>query len=338
MPTMHPDAAAVLKAGKEAGKQPYEAGTPAQARAGYAAGRAATLPELVDVAQRLDFSAPGAGGPIPGGPIPMRLYRAADTPADAVLPCLVYLHGGGWMLGDLDSHEALCRHLAQACAACVIAVDYRLAPEHPYPAAIQDCANALSYIAKEAARLRIDATRIALGGDSAGGNIAAVLALMGRDGALPKTVFQLLIYPVTDLSMSTDSYRRVTVDTGVSLTDATMRFFIDHYAPNAADREHWHASPIRAATLKDAPPALVVTCANDPLCDEGREYARRLDEAGVPVTELHLNDQIHGFITMGGVVGTVGPILDFAGAILRDRWRVCAGNHPAQGLPDSPSA
>lgn len=323
MPTLHPDAAAVLKAGKDAGKQPYEAGTPDEARAGYDAGRAATLPALVDVAQCLDFSAPG-----PGGAIPMRLYRAAGTLADAVLPCFLYFHGGGWMLGNLDTHDALCRQLAQAGQACVIAVDYRLAPEHPYPAAIEDGAAALAYIAREAERLRIDRTRIAVGGDSAGGNIAAVLALMGRDGDLPKTVFQLLIYPVIDLSMSTDSYRRVTAGSGVSLTDATMRFFIDHYAPNAADRQHWHASPNRAATLKDAPPALIVTCANDPLADEGRDYARRLDEAGVPVTELHLNDQIHGFITMGGVVGSVSPILDFAGAIMRDRWRICAQGQP----------
>ncbi|WP_019937231.1 alpha/beta hydrolase [Bordetella sp. FB-8] len=323
MPILHPDAAAVLKAGKEAGRRPHEAGTPEEARAGYAAGRAAALPAPIDVAQCRDLSAPGENGPVP-----MRLYRAAGTAAEAVLPCLLYFHGGGWMLGNLDTHDALCRHLAQACQACVIAVDYRLAPEHPYPAAIRDGASALSYVAREAARLRIDAARIAVGGDSAGGNIAAVLALMGRDGDLPRTAFQLLIYPATDLSMSTDSYRRVTVDSGVSLTDATMRFFIDHYAPAASDRQHWHASPLRAATLKDAPPALIVTCANDPLCDEGRAYARRLDDAGVPVTELHLNDQIHGFIAMGGVIGSVGPILDFAGAILRDRWRVGTASRP----------
>lgn len=313
MPAMHPDVTKLLDAIETSGRLPFQAQSPADARASYDAGRAAVLPPLDPVAQTRELIVPGNDEPIA-----LRLYRAAGSQPDTLLPCLLYLHGGGWMLGDLDSHEAICRRLANASGGAVVAVHYRRAPEHPFPAAIDDCAAALIYLTEDAAALRIDRSRIAVGGDSAGGNIAAVLALMGRDGDLPRAVFQMLLYPVVDLSMTSPGYERVTG--GVPLTAATMRYFIDHYTPDPSVRSDWKASPLLAGDFADLPPALIVTCSHDPLCEEGRAYARRLDEAGVPVTEMNFNDQLHGFLAMGGAIEVVTPVLDFAAAVMRDRW------------------
>ncbi|ACL58343.1 alpha/beta hydrolase [Methylobacterium nodulans] len=318
MAAMHPDVVALVRAIREAGRPPFEALAPEEARAAYSAGRAALQPPPDPVAELRDLAAPGEAGPVQ-----LRLYRGIGTESDAALPCLLYLHGGGWVLGDLDSHDGICRRLANAARACVIAVDYRRAPEHPFPAAIRDAAAALAHVAAEAEVLRIDPARLAVGGDSAGGNLAAVLALMGRDGSLPRSVFQMLLYPVIDLAMAGESYARVT--DGVPITAATMRYFIDHYAPDAADRMDWRASPIRAPRFAGAPPALVLTCAHDPLCDEGLAYAKRLDREGVPVTALHLGDQMHGILTMGRAIGATAPVLDFVGAMLREAWRSAAG-------------
>lgn len=313
MPAMHPDVTKLLEAIEAAGRLPYQAQSPDEARAGYDAGRAAVMPPLDPVALRQDLVMEGRGGPTP-----LRLYRPAGAQPDTILPCLLYLHGGGWILGDLDSHEAVCRRLANASGGAVVAVHYRRAPEHRFPAAIDDCAEAFTYITEKASTLKIARSRIAVGGDSAGGNMAAVLALMGKNGEVPRPVFQLLLYPVTDLTMKSPGYRRVT--SGVPLTDATMRYFIDHYVPNEADRSDWKASPLLARDFSGLPPALVVTCSHDPLCEEGREYARKLGEAGVAVTELNFNDQLHGFAAMGGAIRVATPLLDFAGAVMRERW------------------
>lgn len=317
LPPAHPDAQALLDLIRAAGRPAFETLVPAEARRVYAAGRTVLQPDPVDVAETRALMA---------GTVPLRLYRGAGTVAAEVLPCLLYLHGGGWVFGDLDTHDGVCRRLANDARCCVISVDYRLAPEHPFPAAIEDAAAALAWVARNAAELGIDAAQIAVGGDSAGGNLAAVLALMGRDGSVPRSVFQALLYPVTDLTMTSGSYARITE--GVPLTATTMRWFIDHYAPDPASRLDWRASPLRAASLAGLPPALVLTCGLDPLCDEARDYADRLAADGVRVTTLHLGDHIHGMLTMGRLIGMADGVTSFIAAALSDAWRSASGAPP----------
>ncbi len=317
MPALHPDAEQLLELVRLAARPPFEMLTPAEARAAYIVSRAVLQPEPDEVAEVRGVTIPG-----PGGPLPLRLYRGLATPEIGALPALLYLHGGGWVIGDLDSHDGVCRRLANLAACRVIAVDYRLAPEHPFPAAVEDAAAALAWMAGNAAALGVDPARIAVGGDSAGGNLAAVLAIMGRDGAAPASMFQLLLYPAVDLTMASDSYARVTE--GPLLTAATMRYFVDHYAPETNQRLDWRASPLRAERLAGTPPALVLTVAHDPLADEGRAYAERLEVEGVRVTALHLSDQIHGLLTMGRVIAAADPVLQYAAALLRNEWRAAA--------------
>ena len=314
MSALHPDAQRLLELIRVAGRPPLENLPPPEARVAYAAGRAVLQPPPDTVAEVRDVLIPG-----PAGPLTLRLYRPAGSTYADVLPGLLYLHGGGWILGDLNSHDGICRRLANLAACEVVAVDYRLAPEHPFPAAVDDAAAALVWVSRQADELGIDPGRIAVGGDSAGGNLAAVLALMGRDGAVPATVFQLLLYPAVDLTMASGSYTRTTG--GVPITAATMRYFIDHYAPQAGHRLDWRASPLRAATLAGTPPALVLTVAHDPLADEGQAYAARLEAEGVRVMALHLSDQVHGILTMGRVIGMADIVLQFASTALRDTWR-----------------
>ncbi len=315
MPALHPDAERLLELVRAAGRPAFETLSPAEARQAYAASRAVLQPLPDEVAETRDLSIPG-----PGGPLPLRLYRGMGTSDAGALPGLLYLHGGGWVIGDLDSHDGVCRRLANLAACRVIAVDYRLAPEHRFPAAVDDAAAALTWVAGHAEALGVDPARIAVGGDSAGGNLAAVLAIMGRDGAAPASVFQLLLYPAVDLAMASGSYARITE--GVPLTAATMRYFVDHYTPDAGQRLDWRASPLRAESLAGTPPALVLTVAHDPLADEGRAYAERLETEGVRVAALHLADQIHGMLTMGRVIVSGDAVLQYAAAALRDAWRL----------------
>lgn len=308
MPAVHPDLQALLALIQ--GRPRLEQLAPDAARQAYAASRAILGMPPDDVASVQQLAT--AGG------VPLRLYRAAGTEADATLPCLLFMHGGGWVLGDLASHDSVCRRLANVSGGCVVAVDYRLAPEHPFPAPVEDAAAALAWVAGNAAALGIDPRRIAVGGDSAGGNLAAVLALMGRDGAVPASVFQLLFYPVTDIAAEAPSYATTRPD--MPLTAASMRYFIDLYCP-AISRTDWRASPARAASLAGLPPALVVTCGHDPLCDEAYAYAAALEAAGARVTTLHLADHAHGFLTMGAKFAATHAVLAYAGTALRDAWR-----------------
>ena len=309
MPTLDPEVEKLIELGRKAGRPPYEALKPEQARAAYAESWDILQPPAEDVAMVRDVSVRGQGGELR-----LRIYRGLGTEADQPLPCMLFLHGGGWVIGNLESHDRLCRRLANVARICVVAVDYRLAPEHPFPAALEDSAAAQRWLTANAAGLSIAPGRIGIGGDSAGGNLAAVLALMGRDGSAPRAMYQALIYPVVDLTAESESYRQVT--SGVPLTAATMHYFIGHYTPDPADRLDWRTSPLKARTLAGTPPALVVTVANDPLCDEGRAYARRLEQEGVRVTSLHLSDHLHGMLLMGKLVRASNVITDVVGAVI----------------------
>jgi acetyl esterase len=307
---LDPDTQMVLDMIRVAGRPPFETLSPAEAREAYAASRKVLQLPPEDVAESRDVSIAG-----PLGDIPLRLYRPAGTAAVERLPALVYYHGGGWLLGDLDSHDGVCRRFANAARCRVISVDYRMAPEHRFPAAVDDCAAATRWVVAQADTLGVDATKIAVGGDSAGGNLAAVMALMARDGDLPPLVFQLLIYPATDMMMTTVSSQGI--GPGVPLTSATMKWFIDYYMRDAADARDWRASPLRATDLSGTAPALVLTCTHDPLCDEGIAYARRLEREGVRVVHLHFSDQIHGFMSMGRIIRAADLSIDMMAASLR---------------------
>jgi acetyl esterase len=306
---LNPDAQRVLDLIREAGRPPYETMEPAAARELYRKGRTVLQPEPPDVAAVRDLSAPG-----PHGPIPLRLYRGLGTRDGDALPALVFFHGGGWVFGDLDTHDGPCRMLANAARCAVVAVDYRMGPEHRFPAAFDDCAAATRWVADNAAALGIDARRLAVGGDSAGGNLAAAVSLWARDGGRPSLGFQLLIYPALDMAMDAESHRIHTQ--GLPLTHATCLWFRDLYLRNAADRTDWRASPLEATDLRGLPPAYVLTVGYDPLCSEGELFAQRLRAADVAVTHRHLPDQIHGFVTMGRIIAAARPAVEDAGAVL----------------------
>jgi acetyl esterase len=289
---LDPDAAAVYKAFQEAGRPPYESGTATQARAMYLAARPVSNPEPPELESAKPLSIPASHGAIPA-----RIYTPKTLrKTDGLAPCLVFYHGGGWVIGDLDSHDVVCRKLAHEGELIVISIDYRLAPEHKFPAAVDDAITALKWVASNAKDLGVDASRILVGGDSAGGNLAAVVALAARDGDGPKLAGQVLIYPATDFSWTHPSHSEP--ETSILLTHSVIRWFGNHYLGDA-DINDWRASPARAKTLAGLPPAYLLTAGADPLRDEGDEYAKRLKEAGVPVTYKHFPGQFHGFFTMG---------------------------------------
>jgi acetyl esterase len=286
------DAAAVYKAFLEAGRPAYETLSPPEAREFYLAARLVSNPEPPELESVQPLAIPAAHGLIPARIYTPRKLRKTS----GLAPCLVFFHGGGWVIGNLETHDVVCRKLAQEGELIVISVDYRLAPEHKFPAAVDDAITSTKWIAANAMKLGIDASRLIVGGDSAGGNLAAVVALAARDGDGPKIAGQLLIYPATDCSMKHPSHSEP--ETSILLTHSVIGWFMDHYL-GGADINDWRASPARAGSLTGLPPAYVLTAGADPLRDEGDEYARRLTEAGVPVTYRHFSGQFHGFFTMG---------------------------------------
>jgi acetyl esterase len=250
----------------------------------------------------------------PGGVI-LRSYRPATVAKTEPLPALVFFHGGGWTIGDLDTHDSLCRELAHGSRCAVFSVDYRLAPESPYPAAVEDCIAATEFVSRNAETLYVHREQIAVGGDSAGGNLAAVVALHARDANGPALCFQLLIYPATDQNMETDSLARN--GEGYLLTRTLMEKFRSYYLPRPADYADWRASPARAKNHGGLPPAFVLTAGFDPLLDEGRQYVELLARAGVEVAYRDYPDMIHGFIVMGGVIDTANAAVADCCAALR---------------------
>jgi acetyl esterase len=261
-----------------------------------------------DLAEVKDIAIPGTHG----HSIPARLYR--DSVATDAAPVLLFFHGGGWVIGDLDSHDVVCRTLAVQGEMIVISVDYRLAPEHKFPAAIDDALAATQWIADNAIQLNIDASRISVGGDSAGGNLAAIVAIEARERGLTLRG-QLLIYPATDVRMNHPSHSEP--ETDCLLSHTVMRWFRDHYLNDAGDIDNWRASPARAEDLSGLPPAFVLTAGADPLRDEGNEYARRLSEAGVEVAYQTYPGQFHGFVTMGKILPMANEALHAIGIWLK---------------------
>lgn len=276
-----------------------------QARQALALMGSARAEGAEEVARVEEVAVPG-----PAGTIPARVY---SPEADETPPVVVYYHGGGWVLGGLESHDGTCRALANAAGAVVISVDYRLAPEHPFPAAVDDAWAALRWIADHAGDLGGDPSRLAVAGDSAGGNLAAVVALLARDAGSPALRGQLLVYPATDATMASNSIQAN--GEGFFLTKADMEWFYGHYAPERPS--DWRLSPLSAEDLTGLPPALVLTAEYDPLRDEGEAYGARLAASGVPVEVVRKDGLIHGFFGMVADVDEARAAMDHAGATVR---------------------
>jgi acetyl esterase len=309
---LDPDAAAVYQAFLESGRPPYDTVSPSEARELYLQGRLVTNPESPELKSVAALAIPS-----PQGAIPARIYTPLTLrQSNGLAPCLVFFHGGGWVIGDLDSHDVVCRKLADAGQLTVIAVDYRRAPEHKFPAAFDDAFAATKWIAANAPELGIDAARLVVGGDSAGGNLAAAVAIMARDGDGPAIAGQMLIYPVTDLAMTHPSHREP--ETSLLLSHSLMHWFRQQYLSDAAAIDDWRASPLRAKSLAGLPPAYVLTAGADPLRDEGDEYAARLRQAGVSVSHRTFPGQFHGFFTMGKLLERANVAAREIGAWLRE--------------------
>jgi len=260
--------------------------TPEMAREGMRRARPFNQPDLPHVAMTREYQVPGKGGPIT-----VRYHRGVRTFPGEALPVQVYFHGGGWVIGDLDSHDWVCRAVANAANCAVVSVDYRLAPEHRFPAAFEDSLTATQWVAANAKLLNIDASKISVGGDSAGGNLAATVAIAMRDEGKVKLRAQILTYPIVDLTFSYDER----FEKGVALTNGGMRDFIDKYVPDVSQRRDWRCSPLFAQSLKGLPPALVILAGFDPLYDEGEAYAARLQSERVTVEVKRFPGQMHGF-------------------------------------------
>ena len=254
-----------------------------------------------------DLTCPG-----PASTIPLRLY--APDP-DAALPVVVYFHGGGWVIGDIESHDTICRKLAQASGCTVISVDYRLAPEHRFPCAPEDCHAVASWVADNGSRLNVDSARLAVAGDSAGGNLTAVTALLARDRGGPAIAFQLMVYPVIDATMSFPSYKENAE--GYLLSAADMVWFYENYVDDDVDRKDWMLSPLYAPDLSGLPPALVITAEFDPLRDEGEAYADALQQAGVEARSSRYDGMTHGFFGLEVVVPAAAPAMEEAAGALQ---------------------
>ena len=301
---VHPQVQAVLDQAAALGAPPMNTLPPAVIRANREAAPQVPGPEVARVEDRL---VPG-----PGGDIPVRLYTPEGR---GPFPILLYFHGGGWVLGSIQMSDPTCRHLANAAGCMVASVEYRLAPEARFPAAPEDCYAATVWVAKNAATIGADPRRVAVGGVSAGGNLAAAVALMARDKGGPPLAHQLLINPVIERDFSTDSYRHNAE--GYMISKDSMVWFWDLYLRDDGDAEDPYAAPIKAKDLRGLPPALVITAEFDPLRDEGEAYARRLAQADVPTTCTRYDGMIHGFYSMPHAVDKAREAIAESAAALK---------------------
>jgi acetyl esterase/lipase len=303
---------ALLEAAKKANVAELWQLSPNDARAEYRR-RTERLKLDVDIHRFEDRDIDG-----PGGSIPIRIYTPRGLASGEKLPVLVWFHGGGYVIGDLDTHDSACRALANETDCIVVAVDYRLAPENKFPAAVEDCFAAFKWVIKNAATINADGARVAVGGDSAGGNLATVVSILARNAGLPNIVFQLLIYPVTAPEPETKSHHAFAE--GYLLTRKTITWFFTHYIRNVKDTTDFRYAPLEADDLSSLPPALVIVAGYDPLRDEGVEYAEALIHAGNRVRLSNYEGMVHGFYLMGGMVDTSRRAISESAAMLRDAF------------------
>jgi acetyl esterase len=303
---LDPQARMLLDQLEAIGSTPMSQQTPAEARASFLLLAAVAGPAGAPVPTE-DRAVPG-----PAGEIPVRVYRPQS---DEPLPVVVYFHGGGWVIGDITTHDTTCQRLAAGVPAVVVSVDYRLAPEHRFPAAVDDCDAATAWVSAHAAELGGDAARLAVAGDSAGGNLAAVIALRARDSGGAPIAFQLLVYPATDLTRSLPSHTEN--GEGYLLDNDAMTWFVGQYLVDS-DARHADASPLFVEDLTGLPPALVVTAEFDPLRDEGEAYAQRLRDAGVDATTSRYDGMIHGFYGLDSIFDSAKRATAETVAALRD--------------------
>ena len=302
---LDPQAQKVVDALAALNLKPFKDSTPAEARESMRS-RTAALGPFEEVAAVTDHRVPVAGGEIT-----VRVYKPAGIGPH---PVLVFYHGGGWVIGDLYTHDGICRSIVNAAGCAVASVDYRLAPEFKYPVPVEDSYAGLLWVVANATRLGLDPARIAVGGDSAGGNLAAVMSLLARDRRGPRLLLQVLVYPVTNYDFSPASYRENA--TGFVLSTEDMRWFWKHYLSREEQGREPMASPLMAKSLADLPPALVITAGCDPLRDEGETYAARLRDAGVAVTLTQYPGMFHGFLRMTRILDQSRVLLDeVAGAL-----------------------
>jgi acetyl esterase len=309
--TLASDIHALIQMAKLAGTTSFTGGLPvAEARIANKLGAEATTAQPpIPMARVEALEVPGQGGPIPA-----RFYVPGRLPPDVPAPLLVYYHGGGWVIGDLDTHDGVCRFLAAAAGTTVLSIDYRLAPEHPFPAAVEDAWAGFAWAAANGAELGIDPARIAVAGDSAGGNLAAVISLLARAGGGPMPAMQLLFYPPTDSAGDLPS--RQLFAEGFLLTKGDMDSFEGHYLPPGTDKADPRVSILLAPDLSGLPPAYVATAGFDPLRDEGEAYALRMREAGVQVALRRHPSLIHSFANETAISRTSrGAMLEAAGAL-----------------------
>jgi acetyl esterase len=301
---LDPQAQQVIDQIAALGLPPAHTVSPAEARINSKARPRSPGPQVAKVEDR---DVPG-----PDAPVPVRIYTPAGP---GPFPILVWFHGGGWVVGDLDGADGTARHLTVGANCVTISVDYRLAPETKFPGPADDCYAATLWAAQHASSLNGDASRIAVGGDSAGGNLAAAVSLMARDRGEPSLVFQLLVYPVTNRDFGTTSYEQNA--TGYLLSTDSMKWYWDHYIGDAADAANPYAAPMQEKDLSNLPPALVITAEYDPLRDEGEAYARSLQEAGVPTTCTRYDGMIHGFFGMSAMIDKGKQAVSEAAAALK---------------------